>query len=275
MVVGHEEKEAAMSASSFANHLVARINTMMWCLILSGGIVVASGGEALAVQLETHEEKEANFKKQATGGLFQKWTFDHDQPNEAPAGFVGLVSGDGQPAGWVVQGNTTAPSLPNVVAASSRCAAGSCYQLLLAKGFDYEYPDLTVRFRASEGAAAIGGMVFGARDAANFYAAAVDLVGRTVQVVRMVEGNETVLAQAPVSLKQVDWHSLRVQRNTIISKDFIETFVDGTLVLSVEDQALGLGQVGLLARGESSILFDTFHAVPLFSHRPLSAPAAY
>lgn len=264
-----------MSSSTAIPHLTARFETIISCLLFAVGSVVCVGNDAQAVQRESHEEKEAILKQQATGGLFQKWTFDQDQPNQVPAGFAGLASGDGQPANWVVQGNSTAPSLPHVVAASSQCAKGPCYQLLLAKGFDYEYPDLTVRFRASEGSAAIGGVVFGAKDVANFYAAVVDLVGLMVQVVRMVNGNETVLAQAPVKLKDVDWHSLRVQRNTIISKDFIETYVDGTLVLSVEDQALGMGQVGLLARGNSSLLFDTFHAVPLFSHRPLSAPAAY
>lgn len=264
-----------MAALTSGFHLTVGIKTTMCCLILAGGSVVAIGEDVQAVQRESHEEKEANFNKQATGGLFQKWTFDQDRPNEVPAGFVGLASGDGRPANWIVQANTTAPTLPNVVAVSSRCSKGPCYQLLLAKGLGYEYPDLTLRFRALEGAAGIGGVVFGAKDAANFYAAAVDLVGLTVKVVRMVEGNEMLLAQVPVMLKQVDWHSLRVQRNTIISKDFIETFVDGTLVLSVEDQALGLGEVGLLASGESSLLFDTFHAVPLFSNRPLSAPAAY
>ncbi len=91
----------------------------------------------------------------------------------------------------------------------------------------------------------------------------------------MVDGQETLLARAAVNLKPVDWHSLRVQRNTIISKDFIEVFVDGVLVLSVEDQALGLGQVGLVIRGKTSTFFDSFHAVPLFSHRPLSTPPAY
>jgi hypothetical protein len=52
-------------------------------------------------------------------------------------------------------------------------------------------------------------------------------------------------------------------------------FVDGALVVSVEDQALGLGQIGLVVLGRSTVLFDSFHAVPLFSHRPLSAPPAY
>lgn len=236
--------------------------------------LVAFEDLACAVQRESQEEKEANLKKQATGGLFRKWTFDQDELNKVPAGFTGLSSGDAQQASWGIQQDDSAPSRPNVVGVSSRCAA-ECYQLLVAKGLDYEYPDLTVRFRASEGAAGIGGVAFGVKDAANFYAAVVDVSGLTVQVIRMVDGKETALAQAPVKLKSIDWHSLRVQRNTIISKDFIETFVDGTLLLSVEDQSLGLGQVGLLVRGNSSLLFDTFHAVPLFSHRPLSAPAAY
>ena len=84
-----------------------------------------------------------------------------------------------------------------------------------------------------------------------------------------------MLFRSGVTLKPIDWHSLRVQRNTIVSKDFIEVFVDGVLAISVEDQMLELGQVGLVMQGKTSLFFDTLHAVPLFSHRPLSAPAAY
>jgi hypothetical protein len=242
-------------------------------LLLLAAFAVVFGEPASAVQRETSEEKEANLKKQATGGLFHKWTFDQDEIDKLPAGFAGRSSDQAQPARWSVQPDESAPSRPNVLAVASPCA--SCHQLLLAEGLDYEYPDVTVRFRAGDGPAANGGIVFGVKDAANFYAAVVDLRGSSVQVIRVVDGHEAVLAEAPVKLKPVDWHSLRVQRNTIISKDFIETFVDGTLMLSVEDQTLGLGQVGLLARGHSSLFFDSFHAVPLFSHRPLSAPAAY
>jgi hypothetical protein len=249
-----------------------------WCALLLAGcwvMAIADADEARAVPRESQEEKEVNLKRQAKGGLFQKWTFDQDQPNEAPAGFVALASDEGQPAEWTVRTDVGAPSPAQIVAVSSPCEAEPCDQLLLAKGLDYEYPDLAVRLRAREGASGVGGVVFGAQDASNYYGAVVDLAGSTARVIRIVAGKETVLAHAPVTLKRTDWHSLRVQRNTIISKDFIETFVDGVLVLSVEDQALGLGQVGLLARGKSAMLFDTFHAVPLFSHRPLSAPPAY
>ncbi|MBY0249623.1 MAG: hypothetical protein K2Q17_18375 [Nitrospiraceae bacterium] len=244
-------------------------------LLLAGWAVLAVTDGVWAVPRESQEEKEVNLKRQATGGLFQKWTFDQDHLQKAPAGFTALVSGEGRPAEWTVQTYADAPSPSQILAVSSLCEAEPCDQLLLATGFKYEYPDLAVSFRIQAGASGIGGVVLGAQDASNYYAAVVDLAGATARVIRVVGGKEVVLAHTPVTLKRTEWHSLRVQRNTIISKDFIETFVDGVLVLSVEDQALGLGQVGLMARGKSALLFDTFHAVPLFSHRPLSSPPAY
>ena len=252
-----------------------RLSLRLCCLFLACFGVMAIAGEALAVPRESKEEKEVNLKQQATGGLFQKWTFDQDQLQQAPAGFTALASGEGRSAEWTVQTDVDAPSPTHIVAVSSRCEVEPCDHLLLATGFKYEYPDLAVSFRVREGASGVGGVVLGAQDASNYYAAVVDLTGSTARVIRMVGGKEVVLAHTPVTLKRTEWHSLRVQRNTIISKDFIETFVDGVLVLSVEDQALGLGQVGLMARGKSALLFDTFHAVPLFSHRPLSSPPAY
>ena len=248
---------------------------MLLCGFCAVAVLLATAWPVSAVPLENHEEKESNLKKQATGGLFKKWTFDADEANAVPAGFSPLSLDEGSQAAWTVAPEATAPSAPNVVAVTSGCDGASCFRLLVAQGLEYEYPDLAVRFRSGNDSTGVGGMVFGVKNARNFYAALVDLGSRSAQVIRMVDGAITVLGQTPVTLKAIDWHSLRVQRNTIISKDFIETFVDGVLVLSVEDQALGTGQVGLSTQGKTSLLFDTFHAVPLFSHRPLSSPAAY
>jgi hypothetical protein len=118
-------------------------------------------------------------------------------------------------------------------------------------------------------------VVFGLKDPSNYYATVVDLSRKAIEVMRVIDGKESVLGRAVLKVKPVEWHTLRVQRNTIISKDFVETFFDGSLALSVEDQALGAGQVGLLVRGETSAHFDNFNAAPLYSSRPLSAPAAY
>jgi hypothetical protein len=131
-----------------------------------------------------------------------------------------------------------------------------------------------MRFPA-EGAAGQGGLVIGFQDEKNFYAAIVNLASKKLEVIRVLDGQVTVLEQKDITPKPVDWHFLRVQRDTIISKDVIETSFDGSLVHSIQDQSFGLGRVGILAVGNSSLDFDNLYAIPLFSQRPLSSPAAY
>lgn len=256
---------------SIAQSFRAVLSGSFWVVVLLLVLV----GPALAVPRENQEEKEANLKQQATGGLFHKWTFDKDAIRSIPGGFVPLSLGDGAPAVWSVEADETATSAPNALAGVSTCEGSACLRLLVAQGLEYEYPDLTIRIRSVNGAAGLGGLVFGVKDAKNFYAVLVDPEAKRAQVIRVVEGAITVLGQAPVTLKPIDWHSLRVQRMTIVSKDFIEAFVDGVLVLTVEDQVLGPGQVGVVMQGKTAFVFDTLHAVPLFSHRPFSGPAPY
>jgi hypothetical protein len=247
---------------------------MVLALVLGEWSVVVT--DAPAIQKENQAEKEANLKGQALGGLFNRWTFDQEQANESPADFSALSMGEESASLWTIRADAEAPSAPNFLHAESACQTASCYRLLVADKLQYEYPDVSVRLRFSgEGGAGQGGIVIGLRDATHFYAVIVDLAAKKLEVIRVFDGDVTVLGHTAITPKPVDWHSLRIQRNTIISKDVIEAFFDGLLVLSVQDQTLGIGQVGLLVRGKTSLKFDNLHAVPLFSQRPLSAPAAY
>jgi len=229
-----------------------------------------------AVQAESRTEKEVNLKGQAQGGLFNRWTFDQQTSGEAPAGFSMLRFGEGLPADWTIKADGDAPSAPNILAVNSSCQAATCYRLIVADGFQYEYPDVSVRMRfPADAATGVGGVVFGVQDATHFYAAVVELATKTLEVSLVVDGKETRLGRSSIMPKAVPWHTLRIQRNTILSKDFIETFFDGQLIMTVEDQSLAIGQVGLLVRGETVLEFDSLHAIPLFSQRPLSSPGAY
>lgn len=240
------------------------------------GAGLGTVGGAFAIQLETQAEKAANLQKQASDELFNQWNFDKPVTDEPLAGFVPLNIGEGPDATWHVLPDTSAPSLPNAIQAISTCPSSQCYRLLVAQGFEYEYPDLLVRIRAVSGQSrAVGGAVFGLKDARNFYAVVVDLPQKTIEIIRLVDGVEQVLSRGAIKPKAVSWHSLRIQRDTIISKDVIEAFFDGQSAVTVQDQTLGLGQVGLLVRGEASLQYDSFHAVPLYSQRPFSPPAAY
>lgn len=229
-----------------------------------------------AIQTETSAEKQANFNQQALGGLFHRWTFDQQTPEDALSGFTSFVVGEDAAPMWAITAQQESPSPPNILKGEPSCRTDSCYQLLVADKLQYEYPDVTVRMRFPEdGGVGQGGIVIGLKDERHFYAAIVDLAAKKLEVVRILGDQVTVLGESAVTPKSVDWHSLRMNRDTIISKDVIEVFFDGKLMLSVQDQTLGLGQVGLIVRGKSPLHFDSLHAVPLFSQRPVSNPAAY
>jgi hypothetical protein len=212
--------------------------------------------------------------------LFRVWDFDKSPIGATPEGFTSYQAGATQTAAiWMVERDESAPNPPNILRQSVPCHDEGCLQLLLASGLVYEYPDLSVRLRLVPGVSvrtsSAGGLVFGAKDGNQFYAVLVDTAGRGVELVRVRDGKPTVLARETPKPKKVTWHHLRVQRNTIISKEYIEVFLDGELVLSYDDKTLEPGQIGVVTSGDGTISFDQLHAAPLYSHKPLSPPAAY
>src|SRR6185295_20177315 len=110
--------------------------------------------QSRAIQAESQTEKEANLKGQAQGGLFNRWTFDQQKSGEAPAGFSMLEFGEGPTADWMIKVDADAPSASNILAVNSSCQAVTCDRLIVADGFQYEYPDVSVRMRFPVGAAA-------------------------------------------------------------------------------------------------------------------------
>ncbi len=207
--------------------------------------------------------------------LFKTWNFDGEPAGETPAGFSPHTVGAGQPGSWKIEQEQGAPSSPHRLTQKTACSAEDCFQILLAQELNYEYFDVTVRVRLAAGSQGGGGMVFAVKDQKNFYVAFANLEANTVEVIRMLDGKISVLGRTPVQPWKTPWHLLRVRRNTIISKEYIEVFFDGVQTLSLEDKSLGVGQIGLATRGEAVMAFDNLNAAPLYSQKPLSPPAAY
>jgi len=205
------------------------------------------------------------------------WNFDGEKPGEPPAGFSAGTMGEGPTGTWSVEPDPQAPTAPHRLTQGQPCTAQGCLQVLLADGVTYDYVDLSVRLRlAAESAqGGSGGVIFRAKDARNFYAALADLAGNNLDVIRAVDGQVTVLAHVPIKQKTGPWHLLRVLHNTILSKDLIEVAFDGKIIFSTWDPTQFGGQIGLLTRGDAAIGFDNFHAIQLYSQKPLSKPAAY
>jgi len=213
---------------------------------------------------------------QTTDDQRHTWNFDTDKIGEPPIGLAAATLGQGPAGRWTIEGDPQSPSPPNRLVQEAACTTPQCLHVLLSDGARYDYPDVTVRLRTvGEGVTGAGGIVFAARDARNFYAALVDLSTDTLEVLRVVNGEITVMGHEVVKRKPTTWHFLRAQHNTNLSKDYIEVSFDGHVVFSTWDTHLDAGRIGLVTRGVTPIAFDNLFAIQLFSQRPLSPPAAY
>ena len=95
----------------------------------------------------------------------------------------------------MVEPGEKAPSSPNVLKQKNSCSGEGCLQILQADDLVYDFVDLIFRIRPLEGEQrGIGGAVFSVQDEKNFYAVLVDFSKDTLSVVRVMNGEETVIS---------------------------------------------------------------------------------
>ncbi len=169
-----------------------------------------------------------------------------------------------------------APSQPQLVEQRLTCGDGPCYQLLFVDDVTVEYVDLSVRMKMRLGTpSGKAGLAYGIQDAHNFYAVVVEPKTNEIVAYVVKDGQPKEIARETLILEPSEWHFLRIQRNTIVSKEFTEIFFDHHLLIDVYDQSFQMGKFGLVAMGDAAFLFDNFRAIELMANRPLSRPAAY
>ena len=245
---------------------VSVLGMAMSCLLM---------GASVGFSEEQPQELPKPFHK-TTPPLFQEWNFDQSPSGDLPNGFTQAVGGSSGKGGWSVKDDETAPSRPNLVEQRLQCGEGWCYQLLVAEDVVVEYVDLSVRLKLNLGTpTGKAGLAYGIQDDKNFYATVVE--PRTNEVVAYVvkNGQPTELGREALILRSAEWHSLRIQRNTIISKEFTETSFDNHLTLDVYDKSFKKGKLGLVVMGDGGFSFDNLRAMELMTNRPLSRPSAY
>jgi hypothetical protein len=241
-------------------------------LVLGYGILGPSFG---VFAKDQSQELPKPFHK-TTPPLFQEWQFDKSPLNEIPQGFSLEVGGILSGGGWLVNEDSLAPSWPKTVEQQLTCGEGLCYQLLTAEDSTVEYVDLSVRMKMRLGTpSGKAGLAYGIQDSQNFYAVVVEPKTKEIVAYVVKEGKPKELARETLILEPSEWHFLRIQRNTIVSKEFTEIFFDHHLLIGVYDQSFKIGKVGLVAMGDGAFSFDNLRAMELMTNRPLSRPAAY
>jgi len=240
-------------------------------------LLLIVAGEGLALAKEEGSLRELPRPKFGlTPPLFQEWTFDTDTPQEPPNGFSSLTLGNGPQGNWFVRDDDNARSHPNVLVQTAPCLKNPCYHLLLAADIDLQYVDLTVGLKQlSDSPSGQAGLIFGAKAPQTFYAVTVGSNGHSLEAVRIQGTEVTLLAKKRVEPRGNGWNFLRIQRNTIMSKEVLEIFFDNQLILSISDSTIGSGTIGIVTTGQSAFAFDNLRIVELLTNRPLSRPPAY
>ena len=212
-----------------------------------------------------------------TPPIFEEWNFEKHLDAVPPPGFSVHTLGDGYPGEWTIMTADDAPSRTHALLQSSPCSKSGCYQLLINDTIHVEYLDLSVGILSKLGTpTSAAGLVLNLQDLDNFYAVLIYPASNMVRAYRFSEGKPTLIKEHEViPKKRTPWHFLRVQRNTIVSKDFFEISFDNQFFLSVYDSTLRTGRIGLLTTGDGKFAFDNLRAVELVTSEPLSRPPAY
>lgn len=181
-------------------------------------------------------------------------SFEEDAIGAVPNGFtVAETNGKGALAKWRVTDGLD-PHDPGHIVMVETANTGSTFNLLLS---DAVYPaDLTVsvyiyprRGEEDQG----GGLVWRARDAANYYVARWNPLEDNVRLYTVVDGKRALLESADVMARPGVWHQL----TATMQGDKVTLLFDGKPCLEWRDTTLGeAGRIGLWTKADATTLFD-------------------
>ena len=130
------------------------------------------------------------------------------------------------------------------------------YPVALLRGPTFSDVDVTVQFRPLSGKIdASGGIVFRARDGANYYVVRANSLEDNFRLYATVAGNRKQIATTRIDAPAIgQWHTLRV----VAAGDHIQAYLDGKLLLDHHDSRFKSGRVGLWTKADAVTEFAHF-----------------
>ncbi len=209
------------------------------------------GEEGPATPAAVAAEKPA---PQQTSGKQSVYNFDSDTSGQLPANFHGAKTGGGTQEKWVVTGDPTAPSKPNVVAQTSTDQTDYRFPLLISDEGSFQDLDLSVKFKAVSGSIdRAGGLVFRLKDPNNYYIVRANALENNYRLYHVVNGRRSQFAGANLKVTSGEWHELRVE--AVGNK--IACYYDGNKKIEATDDTFkDAGKIGLWTKADSVTYFD-------------------
>ena len=180
-----------------------------------------------------------------------KWSFDEDQERVMPRE-LDVILGH-----WVVRGDTTAPSAPNVLAQVATFPEGIHFPRCLIKGLEMSDLRMSVRFKPVSGECdQAGGLVFRFQDPDNYYVLRANALD-DFALFKCVKNQRWPVKRYYV--RSDDWQTIMVE----CRGPFIWGYWNDRLLIEVRDDTFAQGRVGLWTISDSVSYFDDLEVTAL------------
>ncbi len=187
----------------------------------------------------------------ATAAFAETHDFDLDKQGTLPAGWSCGVTGKGAPR-WAVEGDSSAPSRPNVLRQSGSGTFPWCVRTSasVADGF------VEVKFKPEKGREdQAGGVVWRWKNGDEYYVARANALENNVSLYYTAGGKRNTIEYVDAPVPSSVWHTLRVE----FAGARIKVILDGKPCIERQDAHIsGPGAVGVWTKADSVTAFDDF-----------------
>jgi len=187
--------------------------------------------------------------------------FDSYRIGQPPPGWTVASNSKGNPSGWEIRKDQTAPTQPYVLAQVSADPTATRPPLAILNELPTRDADVSVRIKPISGREGLaGGVVWRFPDENNYYVARANVNENTVSVFKVQNGRKVpILAGAKHLIPANSWSILKVS----VRGSRFQVFLDHRRVLDGRDETFSApGRVGLWALADSVIYFDDFRVYP-------------
>jgi hypothetical protein len=177
--------------------------------------------------------------------------FDSDTVGQPSTGWTCGTTGKGSQR-WVVEANTSAPTLPNVLKHEDSATFAWCVR----SGAAPENGVVQVKFKPVSGKEdQAGGVVWRWKNSNNYYIARANALEGNVSLYYMSNGTRRTIKYVSAPVAPDSWHTLQVTYKSSL----IRVALNGrTYIETNDDHITGAGRVGVWTKAGSITLFDDF-----------------
>jgi len=196
----------------------------------------------------------AFFNSQINSGYnkgVKTWNFDSYQNGTTPQGFAD-ASTDLKPL-WVVKSESSAPSLPNVLAKISTNDTVDYHLQLIPDSPNVDTENVTMSFKIVSGEhAKSAGMILRFIDDKHYFVLMADSAQNKLSLCKNTPEFLICNYDKSITIAPGEWHTMKA----LVSSQGIAGYLDGQLIIRANDHNYLMGQDGMWTKKDTVAYFD-------------------